>query len=172
VEVGVENKYTVIDDFLPKEYFDKIQSVIMGTDFPWFYNNNIIVGSSANEMGGFQFVHPVYRSNQFVQSQAAELFLPVLKQLDPNLLIRMKLNLGPKTAEPEQGGWHIDQDIPGSKTAVLYFNTNNGYTLFEDGYKSESVDNRLVSFDHSLKHTGVSQTDTQVRCVLNINYIA
>ena len=56
------------------------------------------------------------------------------------------------------------------KTAIFYLNTNNGYTLFEDGTKIESVANRLLTFDANLPHTGTSCTDKQFRCVLNINY--
>jgi hypothetical protein len=167
----MSDKYEVIDNFLSDKDFNDICSKIMSPNFPWYYNSNILVGVAPTDDTPFQFVHPVYNSNQFVQSNVADIFIPVLKRLDPNLLIRLKLNLGPKTTEHLEGGWHTDQDIPGSKTAILYFNTNNGYTMFEDGYKSESVANRFVSFDRSLKHTGVSQTDTQTRCLLNINYI-
>ena len=35
-------------------------------------------------------------------------------------------------------------------TSILYMNTNNGYTIFENGDKVESVENRLVTFPNNL----------------------
>ena len=162
------SNFNIVDNFLPEEDFKIIQAVVMSAEFPWYYNNKII----AEEMSGkYQFTHSVYRENNSIQSNFFELFRPIIKVLDPKMLIRMKINMGGKTEDHEKGGWHIDQEIQGSRTAVLYFNNNNGYTLFEDGTKVESLENRFASFDNTTRHTGVSQTDTQVRCVLNINYI-
>ena len=57
-------------------------------------------------------------------------------------------------------------------TSILYLNTNDGYTIFEDGTKIESVENRLVTFDSHIKHSGTSCTNQKVRLVLNMNYFA
>ena len=57
------------------------------------------------------------------------------------------------------------------KTAIFYINTNNGYTLFKDGTKVDSVQNTMLIFDGSLDHCGVSCTDQKRRIVLNINYV-
>ena len=56
------------------------------------------------------------------------------------------------------------------KTAIFYINTNNGYTLFEDGTKVESVENRICIFPYYMKHTGTTCTDKNQRVVININY--
>ena len=56
------------------------------------------------------------------------------------------------------------------KGAILYLNTNDGYTCFEDGNKIKSIENRFVAFDSSLKHSGTTCTDEPRRIVLNINY--
>jgi hypothetical protein len=50
-------------------------------------------------------------------------------------------------------------------------NTCNGYTLFEDGTKVESVANRIVTFPNSMKHTGTTTTDSEYRMVINFNYV-
>ena len=57
-------------------------------------------------------------------------------------------------------------------TSILYVNTNNGYTKFEDGTIVESVANRLVSFPSNMKHTGTSCTDEKTRVVINFNYFS
>ena len=61
-------------------------------------------------------------------------------------------------------------DDKNNKIAILYLNTNNGYTLLEDGTKIPSVKNKLALFDN-VSHTDVTCTDTEERVVLNIGYI-
>ena len=54
---------------------------------------------------------------------------------------------------------------------MLYsINTNNGFTLFENGDKVLSKENRAIIFDGKIKHKSVSQTDKKVRINININY--
>ena len=55
-------------------------------------------------------------------------------------------------------------------TAILYLNTNNGYTEFKSGDKVKSVSNRVVVFDSNLKHRTVTCTDQKTRIVINFNY--
>jgi len=50
-------------------------------------------------------------------------------------------------------------------------NTCDGYTLFEDGTKIESIANRLVTFPNGMKHTGTSTTNASFRMVINFNYV-
>ena len=70
-----------------------------------------------------------------------------------------------------KGGWHIDFiDDPPITTAILYLNSNNGWTEFKKGGKVKSVENRIVIFDSNLEHQGVTCTDELQRVVLNFNY--
>ena len=57
------------------------------------------------------------------------------------------------------------------KTSILYMNTNDGYTKFEDGTKVESVANRMVTFPNSMKHTGTTTSNSEYRLVINFNYV-
>ena len=79
-----------------------------------------------------------------------------------------------RTVEPTIGGWHQDyiktKEWPNLKIALFYLNTNNGYTILEDGTKIESIENRLAIFDNTVIHTDCSQTDTEGRLVLNIAF--
>ena len=56
-------------------------------------------------------------------------------------------------------------------TAILYINTNDGYTVFEDGTKIDSVANRICIFPYYLKHSGTTCTNANRRIALNINYV-
>ena len=90
--------------------------------------------------------------------------------------LRVKLNLlkrEDKFIEPSELHIDIPYGAPrNTLTSVLYMNTNNGYTKFETGEKVESVENRLVTFPNSLKHTGSSNScKAPYRCVMNIDWI-
>ena len=103
------------------------------------------------------------------------LLIPTLRKMNPVALIRIKANLSLSTKEVEEGGMHIDvedEDTPDCvRTSILYMNTNDGYTLFEDGTKVESVMNRLITFPHTMKHAGTTCTNAPFRMVINFNYI-
>ena len=33
----------VVDDFLDKKYFEELQEIILGVDFPWFFQKSVNV---------------------------------------------------------------------------------------------------------------------------------
>ena len=101
-------------------------------------------------------------------------------------LLRSKINLLYRTKNiHEFKPFHIDIESNwlGNQqwtTAIFYINTNNGYTLFEDGTKIESVANRIIEFDGDTRHTGSTHTiatpchkydEGRFRVVLNINFL-
>ena len=163
----------VQDNFLPEKQFKDLRDVIMGSNMPWFYNKRILE-EHKDETAPFQFTHTLFNSDtsNAPLSEAASLFYPLFEQMGLKTMLKAKLNCGIRTSEHIEGGWHTDTpEDQIHKTAVFFFNTNNGYTKFEDGTIVESVENRLAEFDSNLSHTGVSHTDTQVRVVLNLNYL-
>ena len=121
------------------------------------------------ELDKFQFYNTLCVKNE-VKSSFYSLLDPLIKKINPSYMYRVKVNLGTRTATPIVGGFHSDTDF-NNTTAIFYLNNNNGYTIFEDGSKIDSIENRLVVFDSNIKHSGVSQTDSNIRCVINLNYI-
>jgi hypothetical protein len=163
--------YEIKDNFLDDVSFTQIQSVFIDNpNFPWFYSNGISELDTSSDVYKFQFTHSLFKENQGIASDFFQYIKPLINQINPKVLIRVKANLGTPTPINLEGGYHTDIDLV-CKTAVFYLNENDGYTLFEDGTKVETKKNRFVSFDSHNKHTGVSQTNSRVRCVININYI-
>ena len=96
-----------------------------------------------------------------------------LEKLGIVSLVRAKFNLLHRTDKIIEHQPHIDIPNPPDnlKTAILYLNTNNGYTKFEDGNKVLSEENRLVIFDGKLKHWGSTNSCSEpYRIVFNLNY--
>ena len=161
----------VIDNFLSEYRFKQISNIILNDYFPWYFNDFVV--SKGDSL--YQFTHSIFdiRSGG-VRSQYYSLFDLVQQKLRVGRLDRIKLNLNHKTIFHRKGGYHCD-NTPGdphqhTKTAVLYINTNNGWTRFKKGGKVKSVANRVVIFDPTLKHRGVTCTDEKRRVVINFNY--
>lgn len=157
----------ITDDVISQNVLDKIFSVITGPNFPWYLQKSI-----TKDDGNFQFTHQLC-TNEGVMSSLDILFDELYAFIGIKELMRSKINLLYRTNKIKIFELHNDfgLDVEPYKTAIFYFNTNNGYTLFSDGTKVDSVKNRLVQFDGYTSHTGTTHTsDERFRLVLNINY--
>jgi|TARA_R100001086_G_scaffold206411_1_gene122223 hypothetical protein len=153
----------VVKNFLKKEDFTHLENVMHGEFFPWYLN------SVARPKDGFhQLVHIFY--NDTVNSPFFTELKPILDILKPHKLIRIKANILFQTPTLVEHGYHVDMDEQ-HHTAILYLNSNNGYTQFREGKKITSEKNKLIKFNGSLWHTGSSCTDQHHRTVINFNYI-
>lgn len=162
--------YIVKDNFLKQEDFENIKNVMLGSDFPWYYNQYKVSLTEDPKPYVFQFTHTFYTDNNFV-SPYSYILEPLIKEINPASITRIKANLTTKTPERIVYGNHVDyKDAKILKTAVYYLNTNDGATIFESGEEFKSIENRFVSFDCDNRHSGTSATDTNVRCLININY--
>ena len=175
-------KILINEQFLPVEEFDRIQSEVMGSQFPW-YKQECGVSAPVEDGGyGFQFTHQLCNVDGG-RSSCNHFFINLYRLLGVKRLFRSKLNLLYRTEEiHEFKPFHIDlnENNPPWTTAILYMNTNNGYTLFENGTKVDSVANRLVEFEGHTFHTGSTHTigtpcheydEGRFRVVLNINFL-
>tara|TARA_R100001460_G_scaffold61347_1_gene101401 strand:- start:384 stop:869 length:486 start_codon:yes stop_codon:yes gene_type:complete len=159
----------IIKDFLPKEDFKQLQEIVLGDTIPWFFIENVTFKKDNNDPN-FYFSHIVYENNT-PNSQYWDIFnKKLIKKINPFSLIRIKLNLYPRTNSLVHHSPHIDYD-QSHKNCILSFNTCNGFTQMQDGNKVESIENRAVFFDGSIKHNSTTCTDQKARFNVNINYI-
>jgi len=158
---------TIIDDFLPTHEFQALQEMALSTSFPWYFQEHVAYDDE-DPSDNFMFTHLFYHGLA-PRSEWFNSLYSVLLKVDPSALVRVLMNLGTPTSEHQFTGYHTDFEFP-CTTAILYLNTNNGYTLFEDGTRIESVANRFVEFDSQMRHGAVTQTDIKNRIVINFNY--
>ena len=174
-------KIDITDDFLDQKDLENIQNLLLGPDFPWFFNNSInnpvaLLGedNSEQDISDFQFVHTFYlpkNGYQTVHSNFFNCLLPILDKLQIKVLYRIKANLLTPTSTHRISGYHTDMpDILGSTTGIFYVNSNNGLTSFDNNEKVESIANRMVAFPSRMLHSGVSCTNCKHRVVINFNY--
>lgn len=188
----------ILDNFLTKEQHLKLKSFVLGEDtevgqgaLPLVHLPRVSTryGRGEEDVKDLQRIensenidysgdHPMFVHMFFMEytsiSEQYYILGDILNTIAPIALIRAKLNVGYGGPTPTPSGWHVDLDHWASKeatTAVYHLTSNNGYTLMSTGEKVASVANRLITFPSDILHTGVSQTDGNVRAFLNINYV-
>lgn len=165
----------ILDDYLGAETFETLRQALLAPDLPWGTTRVLTgkLGAHLAPADNLQEVHGFYLRKGVLQHESHffPVLRPLLRKLAPTELYRIKLNRTPRNSRHVEYGLHVDIRQPDSTTAIYYLNTNDGYTVFEDGRKVASVANRIVLFDTSLRHTGASCTDADYRMVLNINML-
>tara|TARA_B110000503_G_C7170195_1_gene423868 strand:+ start:6086 stop:6565 length:480 start_codon:yes stop_codon:yes gene_type:complete len=156
----------IIKKFLNDKQFDILQNSILSTKFPWYYNDT----KSLPGDNSYQFVHIFYWNDKILSPFWNDI-APILDQLKAKKIIRIKANLTSKKEKNFRSAMHIDTKIEKSKTAVFYCNSNNGSTIFKDGTIINSEENKIVIFDSKKLHCGSDCTDSNIRIVINFNYL-
>ena len=163
----------VYDNYIDPIYFAKLQKEMMSERFTWTYTDQII--SKEPRENNFQFVHLFFNMSFFV-SDKIDLIRPIIDQLGAVAIHRIKANCNLRTEQIKEAGFHTD--ISESRmiesepmVAILYINSNDGYTIFEDGTKINSLANRVCIFPYWMRHSGTNCTNTNRRIVININYV-
>ena len=156
----------VINNFIQdKNVFLDIKNLLLSPNFPHYYNNYV---ADKKDVGDYYFVHILYKQGQQKSDYFNQVLMPILGRLNFNYLHRAKVNCYTKKHKHIKSAMHTDMD-KNHTVALFSVNTNNGYTLFENGEKVVSVENQLVVFDGSIKHCSVAQTDENLRVNININ---
>jgi len=161
-------KKIIIENALDAKTFVQVQKHMLSFQYPWNFVEGV---SHTNSRGDFQFVHTIHEGPYVDIPNDYQLVYPLMEVLQPQSIVRIKANLLTQTPEHIVHGMHNDVFMPFALTAIYYINTNNGYTIFEDGDKVESVANRMVIFPANIKHSGATCTDKVRRVVINLNYI-
>ena len=174
--------YKIIDNALSNEKFAILEEKIMSSRMPWFYSYNVADGTKKEEDMYFMHLYYLGLSDKPrigpdgkplppERSHCYDDILPVLDLFtDMKNLLRAKSNLYGRTQELVHHDNHIDMAFP-HKGGIFYINSNNGFTVLEDGTEIASVSNRLLLFNPSEPHHSTSCTDVKRRVNINFNYL-
>ena len=163
------------DNFLPIREFEQMHSELMAWNFPW-YTSKVVNDSDQNAGNNMQFTHLFYERYSPVDD-TINILHPILRVIQPISIFKIKANIMPNQGKVIEHGYH--HDVTDSefhsikdhmKTSILYMNTCDGYTKFEDGTVVESVANRFVTFPNHTEHTGTTTSNSDYRLVINFNY--
>jgi hypothetical protein len=163
-------KYKIIDNFLPKENFKILKTLMLNNTFPWFYQPEVnYAGKEDKDNFFFYFTHTFYNNYNSNSNVFDIIKSNLLDFIDIKSLIRVKGNMYPNQGVNRLNGSHIDYEFT-HKGAIFYINTNNGRTILDKKIKIDSVENRILFFDPSIKHDSENCTNQKVRVNININY--
>jgi hypothetical protein len=166
----MNTNYKIIDNFLPEDQFKYLQNIVLSEKFPYYFIKSLNYNQKdVTEKSPFYFIHILYENYQIFSGNFND-FKPILNKLSTKALIRMKINLYPRTEKIVEHAFHSDQGFS-HKGCILYFNTCDGYTLLEDGTKIDTIENRVLLFDSGRPHASTSCTDVKARVNVNINYL-
>ena len=158
----------ITDNTLKADYFESLQETIMSNIFSWQYSEK--VGNPDDEENGhFYFVHRLYENFSPLCPFFEDLIPYIDDVLKANAIIRARVLLYTNQETLIEHCPHTDMPYS-HKAALLYINTNNGFTRMPDKSKVHSVANRNVIFDGSQVHNSTNCTDEKARFVLSVNY--
>jgi len=157
----------LIENVFPKETSQKISHLCIDDhDFPFFY----VKGVAREEDTDFFFIHILYDKNKINSIHFNDIAVPLLGLIKYSKLIRVKINCYTNQSNPITNSFHVDSNDP-HMVALYSVNDNNGYIEFENGEKFISKANQLIVFNGKMRHRSISQTNTNVRLNININYV-
>lgn len=176
----------VTDNALAQSDFEAIRNTLFSEQFPWYYNPTVLYEQvcspyldvppssrleflQCDDLDNFQFTHGfVYRGK--INSSANDVLEPLYDFLEVRSLYRVKANMNPRSQNIVVHGRHLDTAWDDAKVAILYVTTDDGFTIFADGTKVESVANRILQFPSTMGHSGSTCTTGKVRVVVNVIY--
>ena len=169
-------KYKVQRNFLDQAFFDQFQKFIFSHEMGWHWEEHQVpialdLQSPQHDDRSF-FSHTCFQKHEPCSPLYSRFMVPILRGLQSKLVSNVRANCLIKDSKPHTSNFHSDTDYP-CHTAILYMNTNNGYTLLgeKEKIKITSEENKIVVFDSQTKHCAVSQTDRERRIVINFNYL-
>ena len=174
------SKIEIIDNFLNEDDFEELRKFLMSPRSQWRFVDFIAHKDGRdNDKDGY-FVHsftdrdPKTFKERFLVSpdyqKLSRLMECIKKKINYSQILRVRSSLYPRREKQKPDPFHVDYNF-NHKVCIFYVNTNNGFTLFENGEKVKSVANRLMIFDGLEKHCSVVQTDTTARYIININLL-
>jgi len=155
----------VVDNFLPEQEFFKIQNIICGNSFPFYYHDKIT--DENDPIDYYYFIHLFFIDNE-PNSNYFNLWKSFLKKIECRALIRIKGNMYPGSKKKIIHRPHKDYDYP-HKGCLFYMNDNNGATYFKDK-KVLPKANRAVFFKPHELHSSSVCTNQKRRITINFNY--
>jgi|11BtaG_2_1085332.scaffolds.fasta_scaffold13962_3 hypothetical protein len=162
--------YNVEENFLNSEEFEQLtKQTINNPYFPLYLKHRV---ASASSDDGIYFTHNFFFAGE-VCSDYYEHLSPIIEKIKTEKLLRVQLNLFPKTTEIVRHDWHTDM-LWDHRGCIVYLNTNDGSTLLKEDDENavgiRSISNRALFFNPAKPHCSTTCTDSEFRSNIIFNY--
>ena len=71
----------VVDNFLQSDDFDKLEKIIMSSQFPWYHSETIVRREEEKKDMSFCSVHMLYENDRPTNDTSMEIMKPILMKL-------------------------------------------------------------------------------------------
>jgi len=156
----------IVDDFLPKDKFEKIKDTIFDTEFNWYWTDNV---TGEHDVSHFYFTHVLFNDMGINSPFFEDVGRPFIDMIDYKSMMRIKVNAYPRGETLFEHGYHSDSGYD-HRGALFCINTCDGYTRFQTGEKVPSIANRIIYFNPHILHTSTNTTDQSRRVNINFNF--
>jgi len=190
----------VIDDVIPQALQNTIESILLGANFPLYWNSGTVIYndrefnaalfSDKNTKDSAQLTHSVIMDGNQVSEYWSVLrtilYFTVAKTNKELEVLRCKVNVNfphKQFADTQYLPPHIDTVDQADFTAIYYVNDADGDTMFFETPTQNKTDEafvvkntvtpkkgRMVFFDNKTVHCGKPPQQTDARCVINFNF--
>lgn len=162
--------YKIVPDFLSKEEHDFIANKVM-YETPLYYQPNV---AKIGDDSTFFFCEKLYDRYQKkeIEPRHFKILIPLLYHAGIQYPYRAQINCYVKQPKNVYTEPHTDDRIK-HKVFLYAINSNNGFTILDPkgkNIKIPSIANQALFFDGDIEHQAVTQTDTNVRMNINMNY--
>tara|TARA_R100000329_G_scaffold61059_1_gene54581 strand:+ start:1957 stop:2445 length:489 start_codon:yes stop_codon:yes gene_type:complete len=159
----------VVQNYLNQDYFNQLTKAFVEPDptFPVYRQQRVAYTKGKIRKKHFYFTHIFF--NNEITSKYYDLLKPLVWDiLKVKALIRIKLNVYPRTDTLLHHGSHVDYDFK-HKGLLLSLNTCDGGTRIGKKF-IPSVANQALFFNAGVTHNSTTCTDQQTRININFNY--
>ncbi len=163
----------VIDNFLTDDEFRMLELTVMNLhdcDFPFYIQKSVAHRGEKTEPWSWMGTHILYHQREPKSPFFSMIDHMFLDRIEMRSLLRIKANFFPWTPEVRTHPLHVDYSFE-NMGALFSINTCDGYTLFEDGTKVNSVANRMMFFDPQVKHSSSTTSNAHGRYNINFNFL-
>ena len=165
-------------NILSDDNYNSLLNITTGNYFAWYHYATSLHTELSTQDNDFMFAHSLYDVNTGINSPQFAEFIPLLNTISAYVgkkhtnLLRIKANLYTNSGVNITHEQHEDYpELDSYTTAVYNLTTCNGGTKFYKPNKFfESVQNSLLVFDGKSLHSGVTQSDTSIRVLVNFDF--
>jgi ribosomal protein L32 len=179
----------IIDDALPKDYCDELESFLLNNEFPWYYINNIAMNDviDANYLRvGFGHVFYAKKNEHTYNKELCSQINYIVDKTIGGTIKQSRAFLHipvPENIRAPRDTVHVDYKLP-HKVCLYYVNDSDGDTIlfdktYETGDETQPMQiahrvspkkGRVLVFDGRYYHCSTPPT-TKPRCIINFNVV-
>lgn len=160
----------IIDDFLDDDYHSHLHDILMGWEFPWYYQHTLTNGCNHIQAHGF---------NHWLSVDGDPDFAALVQQMQIEIgateCLRVRADMTLYNSEGYRHDFHVDSKEPHT-VCIYYVNDTDGDTIIlgdkndHDIVRVKPKKNRLITFDGRHQHTGHSPKEHKNRILINANF--